>query len=70
MNSYRKYQNDDCDDICDFPAICQMPIYHKTDWLPPKKAQFEDIEVNIPNNYDKEEFARIKKAAEMPLFLC
>ncbi|OEC98004.1 MULTISPECIES: phosphorylcholine transferase LicD [Methanobrevibacter] len=53
VNSYRKYQNDDCDDICDFPAICQMPIYHKTDWLPPKKAQFEDIEVNIPNNYDK-----------------
>lgn len=53
VNSYRKYQNDECDDICDFPAICQMPIYHKTDWLPPEKAQFEDIKVNIPNNYDK-----------------
>ncbi|WP_432644741.1 LicD family protein [Methanobrevibacter sp.] len=53
INSYKKYQKDDCEEVCDFPAICQMPVYHKNDWLPPKKAQFEDIEVNVPNNYDK-----------------
>ena len=30
-----------------------MPIYNKKDWFPIKKAKFEDIEVNIPNNPDK-----------------
>ncbi|WP_405268781.1 phosphorylcholine transferase LicD [Methanobrevibacter sp.] len=53
VETFRKYQNEDCEQVCDFPAICQMPVYYKTDWLPPKKAQFEDIEVNIPNDYDK-----------------
>lgn len=53
IKTYAKYQNEDCDEVCDFPAICQMPVYSKTDWLPAKKAKFENIEVNIPNNYDK-----------------
>ena len=30
-----------------------MPISFRSDWFPLKKAKFEDIEVNIPNNYDK-----------------
>lgn len=53
VKTYRKYQKDDCEQVCDFPAICQMPVYDKKDWLPPKKAKFGDIEVNVPNNYDK-----------------
>ena len=42
-----------CSHVCDFPAMCQMPIYDKKDWLPIKKAKFESIDVNIPNNPDK-----------------
>lgn len=53
VKSFSKYQYEDCDEVCDFPAICQMPVYNKKDWIPPKKAQFEDIMVNVPNNYDK-----------------
>ena len=53
VKSFSKYQNEDCEEVCDFPAVCQMPIYDKADWLPPQKAQFGDIEVNIPKNYDK-----------------
>ena len=53
VNSFSRYEHEDCDEVCDFPAICQMPVYYKTDWLPPKKAKFEDLEVNIPNNPDK-----------------
>lgn len=53
IKTFTKYENQDCDEVCDFPAICQMPIYYKTDWLPLKKAKFENLEVNIPNDYDK-----------------
>lgn len=53
VETFSKYQNQECDEVCDFPAICQMPVYYKRDWLPPKKAKFEDIRVNIPNNPDK-----------------
>lgn len=53
VESFSKYEDEDCDEVCDFPAVCQMPVYYNTYWLPPKKAQFEDIEVNIPNDYDK-----------------
>ena len=53
VETFTKYENQDCDEVCDFPAICQMPIYYKTDWFPLKKAKFEDLEVNIPNDYDK-----------------
>jgi len=53
VKTYKKYLNEDCEQVCDFPALCQMPVYYKTDWLPAKKAKFEDMEVNIPNNYDK-----------------
>ena len=53
VESFSKYQNEECDEVCDFPAICQMPVYNKKDWLPAKKGKFEDIEVNIPNDFDK-----------------
>lgn len=53
IETFEKYKNDDCNQICDFPAKCQMPIYDKKDWLPYKKAKFESLEVTIPNNYHK-----------------
>lgn len=53
VKTFAKYADEECEEVCDFPAICQMPIYSKTDFLPAKKAKFEDIEVLIPNNYDK-----------------
>ena len=53
VNSFSKYQYEDCDEVCDFPSEFLMPISFKTDWLPPKKVKFEDMEVNVPNNYDK-----------------
>ncbi|WP_298525036.1 phosphorylcholine transferase LicD [uncultured Methanobrevibacter sp.] len=52
MKTYVKYQGIDCDEVCDFPALVLLPIYKKKDWLPPKKAKFEDFEVNVPNNPD------------------
>jgi len=53
VKSYTKYQHDDCDEVCDFPSEFLMPVSYKTDWVPARKAKFEDIEVNIPQNYDK-----------------
>ena len=53
VNTFSKYKNEKCEYVCDFPAICQMPIYDKKDFLPLKKAKFEDLEVSIPNNPDK-----------------
>ena len=52
VKTYRRYENMECEKVCDFPNITHMPIYNKKDFLPPKKAKFEDIEVNIPNNFD------------------
>ncbi len=52
VKTYKKYENIECDEVCDFPAVCGLPIYKKNDWLPAKKAKFEDIKVNIPNNED------------------
>ncbi|MBQ2832648.1 phosphorylcholine transferase LicD [Methanobrevibacter sp.] len=53
VKSFSKYQYENCEEVCDFPSENLMPISFKTDWLPIKKAKFEDLEVNIPNNYDK-----------------
>ena len=53
VKTYRKYENIECKEYCDFPSMHLMPIYESKDFLPPKKAKFEDIEVNIPNDYDK-----------------
>ena len=35
IDTYKKYQFEDCEQVCDFPAICQMPIYDKKDWSSP-----------------------------------
>lgn len=53
VETYRKYENIECKDVCDFPSVMFMPIYDKNDLLPPEKMKFEDIEVNVPNRYDK-----------------
>ncbi|SEL01739.1 lipopolysaccharide cholinephosphotransferase [Methanobrevibacter gottschalkii] len=53
VETFSKYQNEDCDRVCDFPSEFFMPVSYKTDWLPVKKAKFEGLDVNIPNNYDK-----------------
>ena len=53
VKTFTKYQNEDCIEVCDFPSENQMQMSFRTDWLPPKKGKFEDIEVTIPNNYDK-----------------
>ena len=53
VNSYTKYQYEDCEEVCDFPSENMMQMSFRSDWLPLKKAKFEDMEVNIPNNYDK-----------------
>ena len=53
VETYRKYENIECKEVCDFPSVMFMPIYDKNDLLPPAKMKFEDIEVNVPNRYDK-----------------
>ena len=53
IKTYRKYENIECKQYCDFPSMHLMPIYEKEDFLPVKKVKFEDIEVNVPNKYDK-----------------
>lgn len=53
VDSFSKYQYESCKEVCDFPSENLMQISFKTDWLPLKRGKFEDIEVNIPNNYDK-----------------
>lgn len=53
VNSFSKYQYEDCEEVCDFPSENMMQMSFKKDWLPLKKGKFGDIEVNIPNNYDK-----------------
>lgn len=52
IKTYRTYEDYESDEVCDFPAVAFLPIYKRKDWLPPKKAKFDDIEVNIPNNSD------------------
>ncbi|WP_298500623.1 phosphorylcholine transferase LicD [uncultured Methanobrevibacter sp.] len=53
IKTYRKYENINCNEVCDFPSLMHMPIYNKKDFLPLKKCKFENIEINVPNNYDK-----------------
>lgn len=50
---YRKYEDMECEETCDFPSLAFMPIYNKKELFPVKKFKFEDIEVNVPNNYDE-----------------
>lgn len=53
VKTFSKYQNEETLEVCDFPSENQMQTSFRTDWVPAKKGKFEDIEVTIPNNYDK-----------------
>lgn len=53
VKEFTKYQYEDCEEVCDFPSENMMQMSFRRDWLPLKRAKFEDMEVNIPNNYDK-----------------
>ena len=53
VKSFSKYQYEECEEVCDFPSENMMQMSFKSDWLPLKRGKFGDIEVNIPNNYDK-----------------
>ena len=53
VNSFSKYQYEDCEEGCDFLSENMMQMSFRSDWFPLKRGKFEDIEVNIPNNYDK-----------------
>lgn len=52
IKTYKKYEDYESDEVCDFPALVLLPIYKRSDWLPPRKAQFDELEVNVPNNPD------------------
>lgn len=48
-----KYKNENSKLVCDISALNHPQIYLKDDYVPAKKAKFEDLEVNIPKNIDK-----------------
>lgn len=48
---FRKYEHIQTEYVSDLTVENQI-VFKKTDFYPPKKVKFEDIEVNIPNNYD------------------
>lgn len=47
-----KYKNEDCENVCNLSTSYNLVSIPKNIFHPPKKAKFEDIEVNIPNKYD------------------
>lgn len=49
----KKYENENTEFVCDISAGGHPQVYKREDYIPAKKTKFEDIEVNIPNNYDK-----------------
>lgn len=53
VKAYTKYENTECKQYCDFPSVHFMPIYEKKDFFPLEQVKFEDIYVNVPNDYDK-----------------
>lgn len=46
-----KYCNEDNELFCDLTEAKQID-FKRDDFYPPKKVRFEDIEANVPNNYD------------------
>lgn len=48
----KKYENEDTEYVCDICALNHPQIYKRKDIFPTKKIKFEDIEVQIANNYD------------------
>jgi lipopolysaccharide cholinephosphotransferase len=53
IKNLTKYQNENCEMICDITVKKEPAIYLNKDYRPAKKLKFEDIEVSVPNNYDK-----------------
>lgn len=52
LNTFRKYENEDTEYVADL-TLKGIPQFRMSDFKPPKKVNFESIEVNIPNNSDK-----------------
>lgn len=50
-NLFNKYNSKDSEFVTDLTLI-ERPTFKRTDYKPPKKALFEGIEMNIPNNDD------------------
>ena len=47
-----KYNDKDCECVCDISALHHPQIYKISDFKPGKTIMFEDVEVHCPNNLD------------------
>ena len=48
-----KYLNEKCDCVCNLSTTYNTPrIIPKSSLRPAKKVKFENIEINVPNDYD------------------
>ena len=45
--------NENCENVCNLSTTYELVSIPKNIFHPPKKVKFEDVEVNIPNDYDK-----------------
>ena len=52
-NFIEKYRNENCKNVCNLCTTYELVSIPKNIFHPPKKVKFEDVEVNIPNDYDK-----------------
>lgn len=52
-NFIEKYRNENCKNVCNLSTTYELVSIPKNIFRPPKKVKFEDVEVNIPNDYDK-----------------
>ena len=55
LNFLKKYKNPNCEFVFDISATAEEypQIFNKKEFKKVKKAKFEDIEVNVPSNYDE-----------------
>lgn len=51
-NFIEKYRNENCENVCNLSTTYEL-VQFRNIFHPPKKVKFEDVEVNIPNDYDK-----------------
>lgn len=52
-NFIEKYRNENYENVCNLSTTYELVSIPKNIFHPPKKVKFEDVEVNIPNDYDK-----------------
>ena len=52
-NFIEKYRNENFENVCNLSTTYELVSIPKNIFHPPKKVKFEDVEVNIPNDYDK-----------------